>query len=172
MKKILLTAVCAAALATPALAGGRGGNDDGSRIEQSIKIDQIGMNNGALAIQNGAADDLDIAPNAFEDVETGLDLGDLRYQNNNWIVGGGSIDRVQNINDDIEGDAINGDEIDLEDVVVAFQGANVAAQGGTLEATEIEVEIDDVNVAVGEDDAILVNDLEVDLGGLLDGPAP
>lgn len=152
MKKILLTAVCAAALATPALAGsGWGGNGGNSGIEQSITIDQIGINNGALAIQNGATGEMEFEDGAFSDVETGLDLGEMEFQNVNWIVGDGSIDRVQNINDDIDGDAINGDteselEFEIGDVTLAWNGGMAANKGGE----NIEVEIEDIDVAVDE----------------------
>ena len=159
MKKILLTAVCAAALATPALADGWRGFDDGSSVSQGISIDQIGVNNGALAIQNGTTSKMEIDDDAFENVETGLDLGDLKYQNNYWIIGDyNSIDRVQNINDEVQGDAINS----LEDVAVALKGGIAANNGGRVIALEIE----DINVAVADQTAVIVDDIDVDLNPL------
>ena len=153
MRKLLLSAVCVAALASPALAGGGGWQDEGSKIEQGITIDQIGINNGAVAVQIGSTEELELGDGVLSELETGLDQGEMEFQNVNWVIGDGSIDRVQNINDDVDGDVNNGDiaitETEIEvDVAVAWNGGQNATKGGTAVDAEnaIVANIDEINL--------------------------
>lgn len=115
MKKLLLSLAFATALTAPALAGD-------IRVNNSLELDQIGVNNAAITIQNVSGDDIEINADSFKNIDTALDLGDLEIQNVNYVIGDHSeIEGVQNINDDIEdGSTVmnGGIDVEIEDVTI------------------------------------------------------
>ena len=113
MKKLLLSLAFATALTAPALAGE-------ISVTNSLELDQIGVNNGAITIQNVSGDDIEVEAESFKNLDTALDLGDLEIQNVNYVIGDNNeIEGVQNINDDVDGAVLNGGvDVEIEDVTI------------------------------------------------------
>jgi hypothetical protein len=117
VKKLLLSLTFATALAAPALA-----DDINVSVTATQDLTQIGVNNGAAQIQNIAGEDLEVDDDAFKNIETALDLGDLEIQNVEYIIGDHSeIAGVQNINDDVENASVlNADDVADVKIDVSF----------------------------------------------------
>ncbi len=113
MKKLLLSLAFATALTAPALAGE-------ISVTNSLELDQIGVNNGAITIQNVSGDDIEVEAESFKNLDTALDLGDLEIQNVNYVIGDNNeIEGVQNINDEVGGAVLNGGvDVEIEDVTI------------------------------------------------------
>jgi len=136
VKKLLLSLAFATALTAPAMA-----DDINVSVSGTQDLTQIGVNNGAVQIQNLSGEGLSLADDALENIHTALDLGELEIQNVEYIIGDNNeIAGVQNINDDISNSSVlNADDIADLSIDVSFTDNTNNAVDNTNNAVDNSV---------------------------------